>query len=317
MDVKQDGGEAEEARLCPRDCHFPELPLTLPSPPQSIFPRLLPASPGESTDSPSHQPSAARITACHAARSATLPAVPRCRICWQVPRYHGNAVNVQITFSSIPISAAALFFPPLSTSLATLAQPASQGRWERVRTLLCSQVMKSFLRNNSIRSSVTTEVKLKISKQILINPPLSLLIRLNHREKPKRPETFLLSDRFLFFLKKISLCRGDSHGYSSLSVLVSLRALLPCSGLLEAPLPAHPLHSVPPSATLLSRGAAGQVTAACIMFAWTALPWGSSPPQCPAQVTWASRKPHRNITRGPRSLFTQVLFPGGHHPASP
>lgn len=66
---------------------------------------------------------------CHAARSAMLPAVPACSICWQVPRYHGNAVKVQITFSSIPISAAALFFPPTQyfISHASAAEAAGKG----------------------------------------------------------------------------------------------------------------------------------------------------------------------------------------------
>lgn len=94
------------------------------------------------------------------------------------------------------------------------------------------------------------------------------------------------------------MCGGDSHGYSSLSVLVLLWALLPCLGLLAAPLPAHPLLSVPPSATFLSGGAAGQVTPACVTPTWTAHPN-------------VQHKPHGQA-RSPTGKS-----PWGHNPFSP
>lgn len=126
-DAKQDRRGGRGAQTLPKGLSFPRAAsqaaiASLPKAPAG-FPRGIHSL-------PSHRPSATRITACHAARSAMLPAVPACSICWQVPRYHGNAVKVQITFPFIPISAAALFPPPppqYFISHASAAEAARKG----------------------------------------------------------------------------------------------------------------------------------------------------------------------------------------------
>lgn len=168
------------------------------SPSQSILPRLLPASPGKN-HSLSIPP--AQLTECHAARRATLqhllagPPLP-----WQCCQ--GSDVFFHPDFCRCFI------FTPFGALLSMPVQPASRGTWERVR--ICSAARAVVTLHEVLAHELQHAIfchnrgKAEISKLILINPPLSLHIRLNHREEPKRPETFLPSEIDSFLLERKS-----------------------------------------------------------------------------------------------------------------